>query len=395
MPAEQEAPVRAALEAASSFSFAGRPLHAVALRRGRIHESFVVTTGGTGAAPTRYLLQRLNTAVFPDVGSLMANVVRVSAQVRRRLPTTGARPGRTAPSVGMHEGPLGQAGGPLARSPRLVAARRGGYLVSDASGTWRAFSYVERARPPGSPPTPREAEAAGFGFGSFLTLLDGMPGPPLAEVIPGFHDLDRRTSALAEAARRDPCGRSRGARGALDEAMELLAKVQALSASAGAGRLPRRLVHNDAKLDNVLLDVGTGEAVAVVDLDTVMPGSVLSDVGDLLRSASATVGEDDPPPPPPAPVADLRRLRSALVGWLDATSGLVTDEERAALPAAGPMLALEQAVRFLADHLEGDHYFPVTRPSQNLDRARNQLRLCGELLAAADLVADLVARSTP
>jgi hypothetical protein len=172
------------------------------------------------------------------------------------------------------------------------------------------------------------------------------------------------------------------------DARRLAAGVERALADAGAARLPRRVVHNDCKLNNVLFDEATGEALCVIDLDTVMPGSVLADFGDLARTAACPAPEDEP---------DLARVRvdarlyEALVrGYLAGAGALLEPVEIALLPLAGPLIALETGIRFLTDHLAGDVYFRIHRPGHNLDRARVQLRLTEQLLAGRDEARRLV-----
>jgi len=161
-----------------------------------------------------------------------------------------------------------------------------------------------------------------------------------------------------------------------------------LRAAQADGRLHVRTVHNDAKSDNVLLDDATGEAVCVIDLDTVAQGTVLFDIGDLLRSATVTAAEDD------TDLAGLavrdNLLKAALCGYLEEAGPVLTDAERTLIPLAGPLMAYENALRFLTDHLAGDTYFQIERPRHNLDRARAQLRVLEALDRACDRVAELV-----
>ena len=138
-----------------------------------------------------------------------------------------------------------------------------------------------------------------------------------------------------------------------------------------------RAAHHDAKADNVLLDVETGEPVALIDLDTVMPGSWLWDVGDMVRSVTATAAEDDPV----GMAMDAAKWRAVMNGYVRVAGDLLTRAERAALPDAGPVVTWEQAVRFLADHVAGDRYYKVTRAGHNLDRARAQLALVESMVA--------------
>ena len=148
---------------------------------------------------------------------------------------------------------------------------------------------------------------------------------------------------------------------------------QTLDVDTALEGLPVRVAHYDAKAANLL----AGLTVVVVDLDTVMPGSVLWDVGDMVRSSTGTADEDA------AMVSfDPYRYRALVDAWLAEVDDLVTEDERAALPRAGPVTTFEQAVRFLTDHLRGDVYFRVTRPGENLDRARNQLDLLRSMVDA-------------
>ena len=156
-----------------------------------------------------------------------------------------------------------------------------------------------------------------------------------------------------------------------------------------AGLLPERLVHNDAKAANILFDDGGDEVRAVLDLDTVAPGTVLFDVGDLIRSGAATAPEGS------TRVADVGvdvEIAVAVnAGYLAAVPALVSDGERSLLPLAGPLMAFEAAMRFLTDHLEGDVYFRIARPGHNLDRARAQLRMVELLTAARPRLTDALA----
>jgi hypothetical protein len=153
---------------------------------------------------------------------------------------------------------------------------------------------------------------------------------------------------------------------------ELRAMHDTLGVGAAIADLPVRVAHYDAKAANLLV----GPTIVVVDLDTVMPGSVLWDVGDMVRSSTGTADEDT------AGVSfDAERYAALIDAWLAEVDDLLTDGERRTVPIAGPVTTFEQAVRFLTDHLEGDVYFRVTRPGENLDRARNQLELLRSMAA--------------
>jgi Ser/Thr protein kinase RdoA (MazF antagonist) len=156
----------------------------------------------------------------------------------------------------------------------------------------------------------------------------------------------------------------------------------------GAESLPIRITHNDCKINNVLLDAETGEGLCAIDLDTVMDGTVLADFGELVRTASCQSAEDE---------AGLREMaieldfvRGVARGYLSGVGAILTPQELNALPLAGSLMALENAIRFLTDHLSGDVYFRTHREAQNLDRARAQLRRVELLEAQRDAIREIV-----
>src|SRR6266704_1413236 len=217
---------------------------------GQINASYVVTAR-RGDRSVRFFLQRLNKHVFPDLDALMDNVARVTRHV----------------------------GGPL----RLVPTREGQACARDDHGdVWRLYDYIERASTRETPSV-ADAERAAGAFGAFQRALADLPGPRLHETIPYFHDTPRRLESFECAVECDTAHRASEARGEIARihAHQDLAAV--LIQSAAGGSLPERIVHNDAKLANVLFDAASGDALCVVDLDTVMPGLALYDFGDLVR----------------------------------------------------------------------------------------------------------------
>ena len=228
----------------------------------------------------------------------------------------------------------------------------------------------------------------GRSLGRFLVEVQDLDGPPLQEPIPGFKDFRRRRDAFEASVDEDAYARGVTCEDEIAAVRAHHRLVDDLVAAQADGRLAPRIVHNDAKAANVLLDEATGEAVGVIDLDTVAPGTVLFDLGDLLRSATVTAPED---------AADLsglavrdNLLAACLDGYLAEAGLLLTDDERALIPLAGPLMAYESALRFLTDHLAGDTYFQIDRPRHNLDRARAQLRVLEALDQAGNRVAELV-----
>lgn len=319
-------------------AFGWRPRSIRRQHRGHIHDSFVVTDPSG-----RFLLQRVNRAVFPDPVALSANL----AAARRVL------------GAGV--------------VPTPVADPDGACTVEVAGGTWRAFVLVEGSAAPPHP-TPAALRSAGGLLGRFHAGLAALDAGAVVEVLPRFHDLGRRLCELRAAVERDEAHRAAAAGPDIDRALAdapLAAAVDGLAAT-----LPRRVAHNDAKLDNLIFR--RGRAVCLIDLDTLMPGHWFWDVGDLLRSASSTAAEDTTAP---AEVSvDPRRYAAVLEGYRHAMTGVTLGAaELDALEVAGAAATYEQALRFLTDWLAGDRYYRTARPDHNRDRARSQLALLGAM----------------
>ena len=321
---------------------------------GHINASYVVTTPRGG----RFFLQRLNRHVFPDLDALMENVARVTRHV----------------------------GGPL----RLVPTREGlAWARDDQGDVWRLYGFIEGAVAR-TMASAADAERAARAFGAFQRALADLPGPRLHETIPHFHDTPRRLESFECAVQRDSAGRAAEARKEIAQVQGRRELAAVLVKAAASGTVPERIVHNDAKLANVLFDAASGEALCVVDLDTVMPGLALFDFGDLVRSMATRAAEDE---------RDTSRVRlepelfeSIARGYVAATRELLTPAERELLVPAAQVIVFEQAVRFLIDHLEGDRYYRIARPGHNLDRGRTQLALLDALLAAERALQQIVTR---
>lgn len=345
-------------EIAARFRLPGPPGAFAPLGGGHINVTFLGEAGGRA-----FVLQRINGAVFPDPLAVMANMARVTAH----LGTSYRRDGTPEPER---------------RALSLVPARDGRAYVEDAEGAlWRCCPFITGGAPLPSLVDGAQGFAVARAYGDFLRRLGDLPGPPLAETIPHFHDGARRFAAFQAAVAADPHNRAGQAREEIDGALREEALAGLLTGLRARGELPLRPTHHDTKLDNLLFDAATGEALCVLDLDTVMPGLALGDFADLARSAACRVAED---------ARDLARVGAdpGLFGALARgfAAGLgepLLPLERELLLAATQAFALVLGLRFLTDHLEGDRYFRIHRPGQNLDRARAQLALLDSLRARA------------
>lgn len=342
------------------------PFHA-----GHINESYVVTAGA-GAGTKRYFLQRINPTVFPSPIKVMENIARVTSHLARKARAT-------------HAAVAGR------RHLTLIPARDGKTHQFDATGgCWRLFTFITGSRCLLTADSPELVELTGRAFGEFMVNLSDLPPPRLHEVLPGFHDTPARLRAFEEAAARDAADRRRQVVGEIEFIVRHAGLADRLVALRSSGAIPERVVHNDAKLSNVLLDDETGAALCVVDLDIVMPGLSLFDFGDMMRSMTSNAAEDEPE-------SGQVRLRvdffEALTrGYLSATRSMLTSAEIAHLVDSGMVITYEQTLRFLGDYLNGDRYYRVTRTGQNLDRARTQIKLLDEMLLREQELRRIVAQ---
>jgi hypothetical protein len=338
---------------------------------GHIHDSYRLTYQ-QGTVSVRYLLQRMNDRIFHDSAGLMENIRRVTSHLAQRMLARGETDIRR-------------------KVLTLVLARDGAPFYRDSAGAcWRVYEFIEHSCMREAVQTPAQAEQAGRAFGEFQSLLADLPAPRLHETIPDFHNTSLRYAALDRAIATDVCSRVAAAEAEIEFVGRRRALASALLDLHRAGEIPERIVHNDAKMANVLLDAETGAALCVVDLDTVMPGLSLYDFGDMVRTMTNPTAEDE---------TDLTRVEvqlplfEALIrGYLSAARGILNAAERARLVTAGKLITLEQGVRFLTDFLSGDAYYKTQRPGQNLDRCRTQLKLLASLERNENALTALVAR---
>jgi Ser/Thr protein kinase RdoA (MazF antagonist) len=356
----------------AAFAIEGRYQGAEPHGSGHIHRTFLARYAAA-AGPVRLLHQQLNTQVFRDPAALMENLVRVTGHLREKLRE------REVPQLDR-------------RCLQLVAARDGRFFHVDAAGEfWRTFYFVEGARGFDAIESPGQAFEAARAYGVFAAMLADLPPPPLHTTIPHFHDLGRRVEDFEAVVRSDACGRAASSGAEVEGLRRHLAALERELAALEVAALPRRVVHHDCKLNNLLFDRVSGKALCVIDLDTVMEGNLLSDFGELVRTGGCRAAEDE---------RDLARVHFDLElfealarGYLAGVGKLLTEHERRALPVAGRLFSLMNAVRFLTDHLAGDAYFRIHREGQNLDRARAQLRLAERMLEQADRAREIVERA--
>ena len=347
-------------EISQQFRIYGQILHAELCKIGHINETYTATYD-QGGVTVRYIHQKINQGVFHEPVKVMENVMRVTEHLQRKLRGQGARQSTR-------------------RSLTVVPTHDGRPYHVDANGDfWRTFVFVERVQSFEAVHSPPQAYEAGRAFGEFQSLLADLPGGRLHETIPDFHNARTRFAALQEAVKENRLGRVAGARREVEFALAQEPWVGTLLDAHAAGEIPERITHNDTKFNNVMLDWETGRALCVVDLDTVMPGLVHYDFGDMVRTTTSPTMEDE---------EDLAKVsmqmpmfESLARGYVEATRSILTPAEKQYLAFAGRLITYVIGIRFLTDHLRGDTYFRVHRPNHNLDRCRTQFKLVESIMA--------------
>lgn len=331
----------------SSFRLDSEPVLCEPYGCGHIHKSFL----SVSSSGHRYLLQKINQNVFPCVTELMENITAVTEFLKRR-----------------RRDPLSVLS--------LVRTREGASFLQREESCWRLYDFVEGTICLQHPESDEDFYQSAIGFGSFQEMLADFPVDKLYETIPGFHNTPKRFEAFLDVLERDPLNRVSGAEMEIEFVLARSPEMDTLTSALERGDIPLRVTHNDTKLNNVLLDAVTRKACCVIDLDTVMPGSSLYDFGDSIRFGAATAAEDE---------KDLSRMEISLDRFRVFTRGYchallsLTENEIMLLPAGAKIMTLECGMRFLADYLEGDHYFSTSRQNQNLDRARTQFKLVADM----------------
>ena len=341
------------------FELSGHVASVETVDSGHINRTFLVRiTHANGTK--RYVLQRINSHVFPNPTAVMENIDRVTTHIGSRAAS--------------------QAADRLSQQSQLILirSRDGESFVNDGDGSfWRLWPYIYGASTFDTAQSGKTAYGAAAAFGNFQSLVHDLPGPRLQEIIPDFHNTPARYEQFRTALESDTCGRAKRCAQEIENAMRFEESAGALCLMHERGELPERIVHNDAKINNVLFDDKTGLPVCVIDLDTVMPGLALYDFGDLVRTVAMPVAEDARDLD--SVVLQLDLYEQLVAGYIDSTIDFLSDAETEHLALAGKIITVETGLRFLTDYLAGDTYFRIHRPEQNLDRARTQFALAASI----------------
>ena len=371
-PVLSEDQTRSIADIAEMFAIEGEFVQAEEIHSGLINATYRVTYEKAGGIRERYILQRINGTVFKDPKAVMHNVERVTRHINWKV-------------LRIRKDASGQ-------TLNLYPARGGKFYVQGPNGGfWRCYNNIEDTHTYDVVENTKQAYQAAYAFGAFQDLVSDMPLENIVETIPGFHHTRKRFDRLMQVAAENPRDRLQYCQPEMDFIKAREKDVDRLLDMQRTGILPTRITHNDTKINNVMLDEHTDEAVCVIDLDTVMPGLTLYDFGDMVRTATSPAKEDE---------LDLGKvvmqmpMFEALVqGYLDAAGVFLTQAEINELAFSGKLIALEIGIRFLTDYLDGDLYFKTDRDNHNLDRARTQLKLVQDIESKMEAMQNFVSRT--
>ena len=320
---------------------------------GHINDTFIASRDGRP-----YVLQRINTKVFSNPDELMENIHSVTDYLRKKIKENGGDPNRETMAV--------------------LLTEDGQKFYRDSEGDcYRVCVFVQDSITLESVSKPEEFYQSAKAFGKFQNMLSDFPAEKLHETIVNFHDTPDRVRQLKEAIEKNLSGRLDTCREEVEYALEQAKDASKVCDAMKEGSIPVRVTHNDTKLNNVLFDKDTLEGLCVIDLDTVMPGSLLYDFGDSLRYGANTAAEDEKDLD--KVTFDLELFEAFTKGFVSEVKDSLTEREKELLAFSAKLMTYECGIRFLADYINGDTYFKTKYPEHNLDRAKNQFKLCKDI----------------
>ncbi len=357
-------------EVLTAYDFPATVLGAVRYGQGHINDTFCVVCQPQEGDAIRFILQGLSLAAFPHPEELMENFIGITSYLRKKIVENGGDPERETLS--------------------LVKTKDGKDFYTDASGkVWRLSPFIENTDC-FQKATPELFEASARTFGRLQLLMSGFPAETLHETIYKFHDTENRYANFEKALAEDKMGRAKDVAAEIQFVKDRKADCSVALQALREGKLPLRVTHNDTKLNNILVDRATGEGICVIDLDTTMPGLSINDFGDSIRFGANHSAEDE---------KDLSKVNFDIElyeaytrGFLEGAAGCLTENELEYLPWGARLMTLECGIRFLTDYLEGDNYFRIHYPEQNLDRTRTQFKLVKDMEEQFDAMHAVVAK---
>lgn len=335
------------------FKIDGEPIKIESYGCGHINETYYAETD-TGR---KYILQRINSKLFTNVEKLMRNIELVTEFIGNKIKAAG--------------------GDPFRETLTIVHSKSDRTFVHTDNGYFRVYIFIDNATCYQIVAKPEDFYESAFAFGNFQKMLADFNAAQLFEVIPDFHNTRVRFENFKTALAEDKCKRAESVAAEIEFVLDREDYCGRIVDMLKAGIMPLKVTHNDTKLNNVMIDDATGKGIAVIDLDTVMPGSSAFDFGDSIRFGCNPAAEDE---------KDLSKVNFRMdlfetycKGYFAALGKDITKVEKENLAFGAILMTYECGMRFLADHLSGDTYFKVHRENHNLDRARTQFKLVADM----------------
>jgi len=319
---------------------------------GHIHDTFRIET--VEKDKDNYILQRINNRIFRNIPELQDNIERVTVHLRKKI--------SSIPGSDIKRECL-----------QLIPAKNGKSWIVDNQGSyWRMMVFIKGHRSYDIVDSPNKAFEGGKAIGRFQALLTDLPGKPLYDTIPFFHDIKKRLSTFLSTLKEDPAGRVRETVAETEFILSRSDNMRIIHKLGSEGKIPVRITHNDTKFNNILFDEND-KSLCIIDLDTVMSGYFHSDFGDAIRTGSNIASEDE---------KDLLKVKMDInlfeayaEGYLSETRNTLNAVEKEYLAFAPLLMTYEQALRFLTDYIDGDRYYKIHHEQHNLQRTRAQLKL--------------------
>lgn len=318
---------------------------------GHINDTYITDDG-------KYILQRVNCNVFERPNDVMDNILAVTKHMRESLKKAGKDYERGTMTV-------------------INTVDGKPFYLAENGDFFRVYIFINDTITYQSVENPEIFYNAAKAFGEFQKMIADFPADQLYETIKNFHNTKIRFENFKKSLEQDKSGRAKDVEEEIKFVLDRENYCDVINQAIKDKTVPLRVTHNDTKLNNVLMDKETGKGVCVIDLDTVMPGSLLYDYGDSLRFGTNTAKEDE---------ADLSKVSCSLEyfeaftkGFMEVMSDTMTEKEIELLPFSAILMTFECGMRFLTDYIDGDTYFKIARPNHNLDRARNQFKLVSDM----------------
>ena len=332
---------------------------------GHINDTYLVT-----CKKNKYVVQRINHLIFKKPWEVMENIINICNHLKEKVLLNGGNPER--------------------ETLTFIPAKDGSYLAKCDGNYYRAYNFVDDAITYQTIEDPMHFYSAGKAYGKFQNMLADFGADRLYETIENFHNTYDRFLKFEKALSENKADRKELVKDEIDFVIKRKDKYGIIVDLLNEKKIPLRVTHNDTKLNNVLMDDKTGEAICVIDLDTVMPSSLLCDFGDAIRFGTNTAEEDEKDLS--KVTFDINLFEQFAKGFLEEMKESITPTEVEYLPFSSFLLTIECGIRFLTDYLDGDVYFKTHRENHNLDRARTQFKLAFEMEQREEEMKEIINR---